>query len=135
MSLIHHSRTAELLTHFLPTELVWLIFELWLGKHYRSLPPIDLGYIICKYNFYEGVKIWLKHFHQQPLVLDQMLFGAASANNIPMSLRLRQNGSNDIQTAINIALEHGHLEYVRTFMYLERIPYVPLSIYRWLNQN
>jgi hypothetical protein len=133
-ALVKQSRTARWLRQRMSEDVLEYMFELWLGP-YKTMDPFEFAYAVGRAHFQEGVVLCIRRFSTQVHVLDQLLYGAASVNNVELTLMLRTKGCQDIETAINIALEHGHLDYVRTFMYLERIPRMPLSVYRWLTQS
>ena len=122
--------TFRLLEEYLPNELVLYIFDLWLG-------PLDdcmygLALRVTKHQFNEGVEWFTTHYASNVLLLNQMLYGAALIPDIPLSIHLLDVGATDLESAINLALEHGYLPYIRAILYLKNSPYTPLSVHRWI---
>lgn len=129
--MIHRTRTFRLLLVKLPPDLVTYIFELWIGPSWKTYGLHTLAYHFGRYRFVEGVQHCVRVYANDPLVLNQVLYGAATAGDRTVSLWLLEHGATDVETAVNLALAQGFLAYVRTVLYHRQEPWVPLSITSW----
>lgn len=129
---IHCTRTFRLLNEKLPSELVAYIFELWIGPSWVTQGVHTLAYHFGRYGFAEGVQWCVTHHQTDPLVMNQVLYGAATAGDQTVTLWVLDHGATDLETAVNLALAQGYVSYVRSVLYHRQAPWTPLSIASWV---
>lgn len=129
---LSRAQSYRVVLRLLPPELTDLVFGFWLGDDLSDQPTIQ-AYQFARIDFPEGVDWFIAQYAFDAVTLNQILYGAAVAANLDLSLRVLEHGvADDLETAVNLALEYGHLVYIRSLLFWREAPETPFSMYRWL---
>ena len=138
--ILQNSETYKLYSKYIHPDIMNKIIEFIFGKEHillysELIGDIQKSFLYAKYDFIEGIEYYITRFSFDQQIMNSLLYGSASSGNINLTNQLRLCGftdMNNLTDAINFALENGHLYYIKYIMYMEKIPNVPLSIYKWL---